>query len=340
MTFVALRLPVFIQFYFPFCCFFPSNCNHSPLSDYLLHLLCPPSIFYALKGAVRSILFLAVRTEMGAPLTNGNAADRRAADGAGFPFPLIDLKLVLEVSAFVSPVEAGAVHFDGVFQRLPDGITQAGAFSLRQAAARTCRQDLRGKQGFVGINVSDPRDKALIQQDRFDHPGTSLQLFKQPFGGELFPKGLDTQAAEDTFRVVSDPDPAEFPHVVEDQTGAVLEMKDHAVMFPEFFSGIRFAAEISAHAQVDQDVYGAAGKGDVDVFGTAPDGKDLCPGQQLPAFFGCSVKDQGLRIKKIDRMNLSICDWFSCHAARTKRSDDRFDFGKFRHQSEIPLSFL
>ena len=41
-------------------------------------------------------------------------------------------------------------------------------------------------------------------------------------------------------------------------------------------------------------------------------------------------------------MYLSIYDGFSCHAARTEGSDDRFDFGLYRHyySRKIPTSIF
>ncbi len=100
---------------------------------------------------------LARRAEMGAALTEDDAFNPRSAVRAGCAFFLIDFELVLKMTAFVRPIKAGAVMGDGGGQRFADAGAQAGAFLFRQAVCRTVGADPRGEQGFVGVDVADPR---------------------------------------------------------------------------------------------------------------------------------------------------------------------------------------
>ena len=59
---------------------------------------------------------LADRAKMGAALTDRDAPDGCAAARAGFSAALVDLEVVLEVSAPVNPVDAGALAADALLQ--------------------------------------------------------------------------------------------------------------------------------------------------------------------------------------------------------------------------------
>ena len=112
---------------------------------------------------------------MGAPLSDYGPFDGRSAARAGFPLALVDLKIILEMPAFIGPVKAGTVIFDGKFEHFLNRIPQARTFRSAQVFARTGRQDPRVKQGFVGIDIPDTGNKTLIQKDGLDHPLLSCQ---------------------------------------------------------------------------------------------------------------------------------------------------------------------
>src|SRR5260370_27420452 len=71
-----------------------------------------------------SAQFLAARAKMSAALADHDAANKRAARGAGLAGPVVRSKMVLHSAASVDPVDAGAVMADAAAQRLPDAAPQ------------------------------------------------------------------------------------------------------------------------------------------------------------------------------------------------------------------------
>ncbi len=67
---------------------------------------------------------------MGAALANDNALDRRPAVVAGLTSALVDMEIVLEITAPIDPINAGALALDAVFQHLADAGQQAGSLGL------------------------------------------------------------------------------------------------------------------------------------------------------------------------------------------------------------------
>lgn len=55
--------------------------------------------------------------------------------------------------------------------------------------------DARAKQRLVGIDVADPRDPALIEQDGRDRSPTASGLQEQVLGGEVGAERLDAESS-------------------------------------------------------------------------------------------------------------------------------------------------
>src|SRR5690349_22806224 len=91
---------------------------------------------------------------------------------AAFPFstlspraPLISSRLALGVEKIGN---GGTAHRDGFPQNFLQRATQSFGLLLVQPCSELRRMNLRPPQAFVGINVADAAQHALIQKQRFD----------------------------------------------------------------------------------------------------------------------------------------------------------------------------
>lgn len=120
----------------------------------------------------RDALPLAVCTEMRASAADGGLLDRPAAGGARLALAVVDIEVFLMVTGFARAVavvaEGRAAVCDAFAQDLPDSFCQAPALCCAQAACRAARVDPREEQGFVGVDVAEPGDAALIEQEGLD----------------------------------------------------------------------------------------------------------------------------------------------------------------------------
>ena len=64
--------------------------------------------------------------------------------------------------------EGRAAVCNAFAQDLPDGFCQASALLRAQPARRAARVNPCEKQGFIGVDVAEPGDAALIEQEGFD----------------------------------------------------------------------------------------------------------------------------------------------------------------------------
>lgn len=117
-------------------------------------------------------LALTIRTEMRASAADGGLLDRPAADGARLARAVVDKEVLLMVAGFARAVaviaEGRAAVCNAFAQDLPDGFCQAPALLRAQAARRAARVNPREEQGFVGVDVAEPGDAALIEQEGLD----------------------------------------------------------------------------------------------------------------------------------------------------------------------------
>ena len=77
-----------------------------------------------------------MRAKMRASLPDSHSLNGLTANRAGFAGLLIHLKVILEVSAPIDPVDAGAVVFNALRQRSADRFQQPGSFQLAERVTR------------------------------------------------------------------------------------------------------------------------------------------------------------------------------------------------------------
>ena len=219
---------------------------------------------------------------MGAALPQGGALDDCSTPVTRLTIPLVDLKMVLKITPTVNPIDAGAVSFDPLEKHLPDGCQQNRGLLLIQRACPGLRVDSGREQAFIGVDITQTGNEGLIQQQRFDRAFVLVQAGIKFFGRQSLVQRLGAKTAGDLTRIVHQPHPSELAGVVEGHTVAVIQVKNHAVVFRVAGGLCRFKQDVSAHAQVDQEMLSR--KGEVEKFAASADGSDLLSCDQ-----GCKI---------------------------------------------------
>ena len=115
---------------------------------------------------------LTMRTEMRASATDGDLLDGPAAGGARLACAVVDAEMLLMAAVAALAVaivaEGRAAVGEAVAEDALDGRCELLALCLGQAAGLAARMDPCEKQGLVGVDVAEPRNAALVEQERLD----------------------------------------------------------------------------------------------------------------------------------------------------------------------------
>ena len=95
-----------------------------------------------------------MRAEVSAPLTYSGFVDRLPARGAWIVGLLIDLEMVLKISAPVDPIDTGAVGFNPTRQGEPDSLQQPGSVLQIEQFSGLQGVDAGSEKGFIGVNIA------------------------------------------------------------------------------------------------------------------------------------------------------------------------------------------
>ena len=135
-------------------------------------ILLPLRVYSYSPNGEEYLSALAVWAEMRTSAADGDLLDRPAAGGARLALAVVNKEVLLMVTGFARTVavvaEGRAAVFEPIAQDLPDGFCQAPALLRAQAARRAARVNPREEQGFVGVDVAEPGDAALIEQEGLD----------------------------------------------------------------------------------------------------------------------------------------------------------------------------
>lgn len=109
---------------------------------------------------------------MRAAAADGDLLDGSAAGGARLACAVVDAEVLLMVAVAALAVavvaEGRAAVGEAVTEDALDGRCELLALCLCQAAGLAARIDPGKEQGLVGIDVAEPRDAALVEQERLD----------------------------------------------------------------------------------------------------------------------------------------------------------------------------
>ena|SRR5271168_1802444 len=104
---------------------------------------------------------------MRSPAGQQNPPDGRGTDCAWLAGSQIDLVLQLKETAHAVGVyiirDGRAAQLDGVSQHLLDGAMQPEELRPREPSSHAPGADSRAKKAFVGVDIADPMQKALVK---------------------------------------------------------------------------------------------------------------------------------------------------------------------------------
>jgi len=115
---------------------------------------------------------LALRTPMGSPLSENIFTYRTATAAAQLPFPSIhfqpQLKGPLTIPGIDVIGDTGSLPADGFAQNFSNRRTQLLRFFRKQPVTGGMRTDPGSEERFIRINIANPRNQPLIQQNGLD----------------------------------------------------------------------------------------------------------------------------------------------------------------------------
>ena len=100
---------------------------------------------------------------MGSSLTNSGLVDRLAATRAWIVGLLIDLEMVLKISAPVDPIDTGSVRLNPLREGDPDGFEQPGCVLQVERFTGLEGVDAGSEKRFIRVDISHSSQKTLIQ---------------------------------------------------------------------------------------------------------------------------------------------------------------------------------
>ena len=254
-------------------------------------------------------------------LTDDDSLDRCSTLRAGLPGALVCTEIVLKITAAVDPIDAGPISADAFLQGGTDAMPQ------RLGLLRGNR--LRGGEGvqagavqaFIHIDVAQPSQKGLIEQQGFQLPAVCLQTPVQVSWGESFVKRLRAKTANHAGLILHQPGAPELAWIVESQAAAVIQRYDQPVV-EGILAIIWLDSQITAHAQVNEQIIRS--KVQDQKLPAPPGTADGLPGDALLEFIGGRCLE-GARPQKTNRSNLPS------RQGGTQAAGNGFNFGQLWH---------
>ena len=167
--------------------------------------------------------------------------DRPAAARAGLAGALVDLQVLLHLAVAVGRgvvVDRAAAPLDGLGQDPPDRLVEAALVGRAQRAGRPQRMEPRRPQRLVGVDVADPGEEGLVEQERLEpalpppqpapevaHRERRVERLRAERREDRRPADLGDELAGHRVAPVQ-PDPPELADVAEAQLAAVGQLED------------------------------------------------------------------------------------------------------------------
>lgn len=129
-------------------------------------------------------------------LTDDHFLDLRTANRTSRAFPIIHPKIILELTAAICPINGCAVATDAGLQHLADRLMQR--LSLLRGDRIRCRNWMQfcDVQGFIRIDVAQPGEEGLIEEQWFELAFFIMKRGVQPLRRKFLAEGFWTQPAE------------------------------------------------------------------------------------------------------------------------------------------------
>jgi hypothetical protein len=178
------------------------------------------------------ILFLAAAAPPGPALTDNRSHDAASATQTRFVEATVNSELMLKL-AFPTLgidviVHARPARRDGSLEDVSDRAVQPAPRRFADRVGRAARFDPRFPQRFASVDVPDPRNAGLIQEERLDRRATPRQHTQERLAGKALGKGLDPAVRVPGLVFSEETHPSKGPNVGEAQTDAVFEPDEDA----------------------------------------------------------------------------------------------------------------
>lgn len=223
---------------------------------------------------------LAGGTKVGAALADENPLDPGLAAATRLVDLAVDPEVILIPALRVNPVNGRAAVFEAISEGGSNGPAQRGNLCVLQGVGPAQGMNPGPPQGFVGVDIADPGDKRLVEQEGLEAAGFLGQQASQDLQREALFQRLGAEMTGDGVEVVNQVHPAEFTRVVEAQLIAVVQAEGEMDVF--------FARKVSvedvqtaAHFQMDEQVTcrGRGMQAEDQILAAAPDRVDAMAGQ-------------------------------------------------------------
>jgi len=126
---------------------------------------------------------LTLGAKMGRSPTELNPFNRCATNAAVVASSVVDpgLAAVLTVDALdvAKVAEGGAACANAVFENLNDRAMEFGKLGLADAVAGAGGENAAEEEGFVGVDIADASDEALVEQGVFDRATAFFEAIAQ-----------------------------------------------------------------------------------------------------------------------------------------------------------------
>ena len=127
--------------------------------------------------------------------------------------------------AILDVTKAGATPLDGLAQDRDNARVQLIDLISRQRTGGSQRMDPRAPQRFVGVDIAQPGDESLVEQQRLDTPSSSTEHLRQSFRSESSGQRLWTQVPHYLLWIVHQIHPSELARVGKYQPAPVVKLK-------------------------------------------------------------------------------------------------------------------
>jgi hypothetical protein len=148
-------------------------------------------------------------------LANRYSLDRFSAGQAGFTAALVNPEIILKITPTVYPINTRTLTLDTLPQNLPDAFPQALCLNSIQGAGNIQRMQPRHVQRFISIDIPQPGDKFLVEQQGLQLAVMVLETLVKDLRGESAVQGLRAEIARHSQRVRNQPYTPKFAGIVE-----------------------------------------------------------------------------------------------------------------------------
>ena len=282
---------------------------------------------------------LAPRAEVRRPRPDHDALDRSTTARTWLAGPLVDVEPLLHRSVAIGRrvvVDRRAPSLDSLAEDRSDGLVQPAFVGRPERGRRPQRMEPSPPQRFVGVDVSDPGQERLIEEQRLEaslpSSQTTAEVAERERVGERF--GTDPGEHRRTAEVFDElardgiaavqPDLAELADVPEMDLAAVGEL-EHQPNVGILGRAGRDHEQLAGHLQVDRQ-RGVARQLHDELLGAPAHGQDLAAGD-------AGVEPDGiLRSERAGPVGPCAGDR-RADQSRSQVARDGLDLGKLRHRT-------